>query len=143
MSTRTRRLSGSPRRWPETGVHVDPPFTGRSNLYAEGAGVLVVDREAIDRLNRIDPAITVATLPEYAPVETGRMVATVKIIPFAVSRGSLAPRRRHWGEAIRIAAFRPLRVGLVATTLPSLEAFGDGQDAAASRPAAGACRAQR
>ncbi|HZP19243.1 MAG TPA: 4-diphosphocytidyl-2C-methyl-D-erythritol kinase, partial [Bauldia sp.] len=48
------------------GIRVDPPFTGRSNLHAEAAGVLVVDRGAIDRINRTDPAITIATLPEYA-----------------------------------------------------------------------------
>ncbi len=44
------------------GVHVERAFTGRSNLFAEKAGVLVVDREAIDGLNRVDEAITFATL---------------------------------------------------------------------------------
>jgi molybdenum cofactor cytidylyltransferase len=33
-----------------TGVRVDRAFTGRANLFAEGAGVLVVDKDAIDRL---------------------------------------------------------------------------------------------
>ena len=40
------------------GVRIEPPFTGRSNLHAEQAGVLVVDQVAIDNLIRIDPAIT-------------------------------------------------------------------------------------
>ncbi len=31
--------------------------------------MLVVDRDRIDALNRIDPAITIATLPAYAAVE--------------------------------------------------------------------------
>ncbi len=44
------------------GVHVDRAFTGRANLFAELAGVLVVDKDAIDRLNRVDEAITFATL---------------------------------------------------------------------------------
>ncbi len=66
-------------------------FTGRANIFAEAPGVLVVEREAVDRLNRIDPAITLATLDEYAPVEAGRMVATVKIIPYAVA-GDLVAR---------------------------------------------------
>ena len=34
------------------GVHVDRAFTGRSNLFADSAGVLVVDREAHRPLNR-------------------------------------------------------------------------------------------
>ena len=103
-------------------VRVEPAFTGRSNLYAEAAGVLVVDRAAIDRLNAVDPAITVATLPEYAVVEPGRMVATVKIIPFAVPRAVVEAALREAAGAVGVAPFRPLKVGLVATTLPSLKA---------------------
>lgn len=102
-------------------VHVERPFTGRSNLYAEAAGVLVVDRGKIDALNRIDPAITVATLPAYAVVETGRMLATVKMIPFAVAGASLAAAEALAHGALRVGRFRPRNVGLVATTLPSLK----------------------
>src|SRR3954468_23096891 len=47
------------------GVHVDRAFTGRANLFAETAGVLVVDQKAIDCLNLIDESITLATLPAY------------------------------------------------------------------------------
>src|SRR5208282_3710818 len=68
------------------GVHVDRAFTGRANLFAQTSGVLVVDKNAIDRLNRVDEAITFATLPAYKPVVAGEMIATVKIIPFAVGR---------------------------------------------------------
>lgn len=103
------------------GLRVEPPFTGRSNLYAETAGVLVVDRAAIDRLNRVDPAITVATRDAYGVVEAGRMVATVKIIPFAVPKARLDEALRIASGAVRVAPFRPLKVGLVATMLPSLK----------------------
>src|SRR4051812_17661064 len=71
------------------GVHVDRAFTGRANLFAEHAGVLVVDKEAIDRLNRVDEAITFATLSAFKPVVEGEMIATVKIIPFATSEAAL------------------------------------------------------
>ncbi len=53
-------------------LRLDPPFTGRVNLYAEVAGLLKVARARVDAVNRIDDAITVATLPEYAPVAEGR-----------------------------------------------------------------------
>ena len=65
-------------------VRVDRAFTGRANLFAETAGVLLVDKPAIDRLNLIDEAVTFATLPAFKPVVAGEMIATVKIIPFAV-----------------------------------------------------------
>jgi len=69
------------------GVRVDRAFTGRANLFAETAGVLVVDKTAIDCLNLIDESITFATLAAFKPVVAGEMIATVKIIPFAVSGG--------------------------------------------------------
>ena len=73
------------------GIEVRRAATGRVNLHAEKAGLLVVDRAAVDAINAIDPAITIATLPEFAPVSAGQMLATVKIIPFAVA-GTLVER---------------------------------------------------
>ncbi len=104
-------------------VKVDAPFTGRSNLHSEAAGLLVVDRAIIDALNRINPALTVATLEEYARVEPGTMVATVKVIPFAAPEAALlraeAFARAH--PPVRVAAYQPKNVGVVATVLPSLK----------------------
>jgi molybdenum cofactor cytidylyltransferase len=103
------------------GVHVDRAFTGRANLFARGAGILVVDRDPIDRLNRVDEAITVATLAAYKPVVAGEMIATVKIIPFAVSAAArdaalaAAPR-----PVVRVAPYRVRKVGVVSTVLPGL-----------------------
>ena len=85
------------------------------------AGVLVVDKDAIDRLNRIDEAITVATLPAYKPVVAGEMIATVKIIPFAVAA---AARDQALAAApqplVRVAPYRIRKVGVVSTLLPGL-----------------------
>src|SRR5476649_1833578 len=67
------------------GVRTDRAFTGRCNLFAEAAGVLVVEKDGIDRLNRVDEAVTLATLSAYKPVVEGEMIATVKIIPFALA----------------------------------------------------------
>ena len=66
------------------GVNVERAFTGRSNLFAAQAGVLVVDRAAVDRINGVDEAITFATLAAFKPVVEGEMIATVKLIPFGV-----------------------------------------------------------
>lgn len=100
-------------------VRLEPAFTGRCNLYAEAGGLVRIDRDAVERLNRIDPAITLATLAEFALVRPGQMVATVKIIPFAVARGMLDSVLRR--AIVSVAPFGPLKVGLVATTLPSLK----------------------
>jgi molybdenum cofactor cytidylyltransferase len=101
------------------GARVDRAFTGRCNVFAETAGVLVVDRAGIDRLNQVDEAITLATLPAYKPVVAGEMIATVKIIPFAVGAAqrdaALAAK-----PLIRIAPYQIRKVGVISTLLPGL-----------------------
>jgi molybdenum cofactor cytidylyltransferase len=105
------------------GVHVDRAFTGRANLFAQSAGVLVVDEAGIDVLNEVDPDITLATLEAFAPVVAGKMIATVKIIPFAVSRGArdkaLAAARAAT-PLVRVAPYRIRKVGVISTLLPGL-----------------------
>lgn len=105
------------------GVRADRAFTGRCNLFAETAGVLVVDKEAIDRLNRIDEAVTIATLPAFKPVVDGEMIATVKIIPFAVAGAAhdkaMAEAKRAQ-PVIHVAPYKIRRLGVVSTLLPGL-----------------------
>ncbi|WP_428644495.1 NTP transferase domain-containing protein [Roseibium sp.] len=104
------------------GVLTDTAFTGRMNLYAETNGVLVVDPEAVTAANRIDPAITFATLANHTQVTGGRMVATAKIISFAVPGHLLEQAEQALHGAVRVAAFTPRKIGLVATELPHLKA---------------------
>ena len=105
------------------GTRIDRAFTGRANLFAEAAGVLVVDKDVIDRLNLVDESITFATLPAYKPVVAGEMIATVKIIPFAVKRSAcdaaLAVARTA-APLIRVVPYRIRKIGVVSTVLPGL-----------------------
>lgn len=98
-------------------------FTGRVNLYAHSPGVFQADRDLVDQFNRISPAITVATLPDGVFVEAGRMVATVKIIPFAVARDLVeaATQIAGNGQILSFSPSRGFKVGLVATQLPALK----------------------
>jgi molybdenum cofactor cytidylyltransferase len=107
-----------------SGIATAAGFTGRANLFAERKGLLVFDRDRLDRLNLIDEAVTLGTLPPYAVVEPRQMVATVKIIPFAVQEDVVtrcATIASQGGELLRVAAFRPLTVGLIQTRLPGLK----------------------
>ncbi|HTQ34124.1 MAG TPA: molybdopterin-binding/glycosyltransferase family 2 protein [Stellaceae bacterium] len=105
-------------------ISVAPAFTGRANLFAETKGLLVFDRGQLDRFNLIDEAITLGTLAPYAVVEPKQMVATVKIIPFAVPEDAVArcaAIAAEGGKLLRVAAFRPLAVGMIQTRLPGLK----------------------
>jgi molybdenum cofactor cytidylyltransferase len=104
------------------GVEVAAAFTGRANLHAAESGVLVVDRERIDRFNRVGEAVTLATLPAHAVVGPRQMVATVKIIPFAIP-AALVGRCRDvllGGPLLRVSPFGAWRARLIQTELPSL-----------------------
>jgi molybdenum cofactor cytidylyltransferase len=105
-------------------MRVDPPFTGRANLFAEADGVLCLDPAVIDAINEVDETITLATLDRYKPVSAGQMVATVKIIPFSVPHDLLdrVCAIARAAEHLSIAPFRPRRVALIQTTLPTLKA---------------------
>ena len=104
-------------------VRVDRAAAGRANLFATARGVLVAPRDRVDALNASDEAITLATLPPYAVAEVGAMVATVKIIPFAVPE-ALAARAvlaaRGDGPLLAVAPFTRKRAGLVLTVLPGV-----------------------
>jgi molybdenum cofactor cytidylyltransferase len=105
-------------------VTVANAFTGRANLFAEARGLLVFDRDRLDRLNLVDEAVTLGTLPPFAVVEPRQMVATVKIIPFAVPEEAVA-RAADFAAAgeplLRIAGFNSLSVALIQTRLPGLK----------------------
>ncbi|MGL5361458.1 MAG: hypothetical protein ACRDBH_01165, partial [Bosea sp. (in: a-proteobacteria)] len=57
-------------------VTVEPPATGRANLFSQVNGLLAIERNRIDAINAIDEAITVATLEPLKRVVPGEMIAT-------------------------------------------------------------------
>lgn len=105
-------------------VEAGVPFTGRCNLTATAAGLAVIDAKRIDRLNQVNEAVTVATAGPYEVLAPGQIVATVKIITFAVERDiveACTAVAAETGGLVRVAAFRPTRVGLIQTVLPGLK----------------------
>lgn len=99
------------------------PYTGRCNLHASARGLVEVDAERIDSLNLLDEAIAIGTLPRHTPVREGQVIATVKIIPFAVPRRLIEACREiaSTGPLVRVAGFRPRRVALVMSERPGMK----------------------
>ncbi|MCX7305407.1 MAG: molybdopterin-binding/glycosyltransferase family 2 protein [Hyphomicrobiales bacterium] len=105
------------------GVEAKPAATGRVNLHAASAGVFTVDKGLVDALNAIDPAMTLATLADMKHVDKGDMVATMKIIPFAVP-GELVTRAVALlarAEIFTVHPYRAASVALVQTVLPGVK----------------------
>jgi molybdenum cofactor cytidylyltransferase len=101
-------------------VEVGAATTGRVNLYARRAGLLRLDAARIQAANRVNEGLTIATLLPDTPVEDGQMLATVKVIPYAVPSAALDEVVAALGAAgaLRIAPWQGIRAALVMTCLP-------------------------
>ena len=85
------------------GLRLTAPFTGRVNVLADGAGVACLDVAALEAVNRVDPMITVATVPDCQQMAAGGMVATVKVISFGVSEQQVTRACESARGALRLA----------------------------------------
>ena len=72
-----------------TGLRLSAAGTGRVNLVATGPGIVAMDAAAIDASNRVDPGLTIATVPPWQRLAAGGLAATVKVIPYAVAATAL------------------------------------------------------
>ncbi len=99
--------------------------TGRVNLHAVQAGLFCCDPAPVTALNSVDEAITLATLPPYTRIQAGDMVATVKIIPFAVPQvmidQAIVAATSASAPLVQVHPFQSLRCAIVQTDLPTLK----------------------
>lgn len=104
------------------GLSISEPFTGRVNVFAEAAGVLRVDAARIAAANRVDEAVTVATLPDYARVAPRQMLATVKIIPYAAPTAAVrAAAEALAGGALTLHPARLKQAAILLTRTPGMK----------------------
>ncbi|MEP4380835.1 MAG: molybdopterin-binding/glycosyltransferase family 2 protein [Alphaproteobacteria bacterium] len=108
-----------------TGIRAGLAGTGRVNLFARHAGLAMLDPAAVERINRVDEGITISTLRPLDRVESEQIVATIKIIPFAVSEADLSQAEAAAQAAgedglVSVRAYRQRNVGLIQTNLPGL-----------------------
>ncbi len=70
------------------GLTMPGAASGRANLLSSEMGLLRVDIERLTQINEFN-GITLATLMNHSPVHARQIVATVKIIPYAVPEPTL------------------------------------------------------
>lgn len=102
------------------GAKAQEPFTGRANLHAVVSGLVVFDEARLRAINHLHESLTIATLPNHARVTPRQMVATVKVIPFAVPRPVLVKALTILSGApvLQVKAFQPHNAALILTRLP-------------------------
>ncbi|MCX7888444.1 MAG: molybdopterin-binding protein [Rhodobacteraceae bacterium] len=100
------------------GLSVSEPVNGRVNIHATGPGLLDVDAARVLALNACDPAITLATLAPLTRVGPGVLVATAKIITYAVPGAALDRACALAGGALRLRPVVLETAGLILTDAP-------------------------
>jgi molybdenum cofactor cytidylyltransferase len=100
------------------GLCLTGAFTGRVNLIAAVPGVAQLDVAAIERFNLVHPMITLATVPPFQQMSPRGMVATIKVISYAVAGIDVERARTAGADAIRMAAPVHGSAGLVITDIP-------------------------
>ena len=96
-------------------IHLSAAFTGRVNVIADAPGVVRLEAEAIRAANAVDPMITIATVPEHHQIHQGGMIATVKIISYAVNETKLSQAIEHLTGAVGLATPIYQTAGLILT----------------------------
>lgn len=100
------------------GLRLVGPHTGRANLLAVGPGLFRVDPERLLALNDHE-GLTVATLRAHTPVRASQLVATVKVIPFALPVDTvLAAEACAREERLRVDPLLPRAVTLLLSGSP-------------------------
>ena len=127
------------------GLRLRAAGAGRVNVMATGPGIVRVNAGRVDRINAVDAMLTLATVAPWQRMAPGGMVATVKVIAYAVAAGSLAAacaagggggqgESRRSGAPV-LALLPPVRrrVALIQTQTARGEDGGKGQRVTAMR----------
>lgn len=99
-------------------LRITEAFTGRVNLIADSEGVVLLDVPALEAFNAVHPMITVATVPHLQQMAPGGMVATIKVISYAVGSKELQVAIEAAHSSISLAPPVLTSAGLVITDIP-------------------------
>lgn len=104
------------------GLRPMPAAGGRVNFLADGAGVFLVEPDRLAQLNRL-PGVTLATLTRGSVVRARQIVASLKIIPFALPEAIVAQAEallQDNSPLMGVYPFQPRRVSLILSGHPAV-----------------------
>ena len=96
-------------------------FTGRCNLFSETSGLVVFNPLYLDRFNSVHESITLGTVAPFQNVSKGQMIATLKIIPFAIPSKLLRKIKANkddFENLLDVAPYPEKKVTLIQSRLP-------------------------
>lgn len=117
----------------KAGLRLGLASTGRVNIHATAPGVVDILVGRIHALNAIHPMITVATVPPWQRVISGQMIATVKMISYAVPDTALEGACLAGEAAMRLCRIQRKTADLIQTSVDGLETGDKGHKVTAAR----------
>lgn len=118
------------------GLELSRPFTGRVNILAREPGLARLDVDRLHAVNAVEDMITLATVAPWHRMAPGGMLATVKIISYAVADTALDRAARAGCGAIGLAPVVLASASLITTTHGAGSSEGKGAQAVEARLAA-------
>lgn len=101
-----------------SGLRLSQASTGRVNIYSTQLGLLRVDLDRLAGLNTCQ-GVTLATLPAHTAVRQGKMVATLKIIPYALDAKVVERAEEAAAGLLSLTPLDEQRVGLILSGAPA------------------------
>jgi molybdenum cofactor cytidylyltransferase len=99
------------------GIELSKPSGGRVNFYAAERGFLLVNRDALKRINELN-GVTLATIPRYSRLDPRKMIATLKTVGLALPEATLREEEKivgARGKALSIASVSKRQIAIVLT----------------------------
>lgn len=101
---------------PMQGAHYTAPSEGKVLLMADTRGMLRVDTELLREINSIGD-ITISTLPDHYPVESGARLASMRIVPLVTKEEQIIAAERLCAQR-KLLDLRPYahkKIGVIIT----------------------------
>ena len=101
---------------PVQGAHYTAPSEGKVLLMADTRGMLRVDTELLREINSIGD-ITISTLPDHYPVESGVRLASMRIVPLVTKEEQIIAAERLCAQR-KLLDLRPYahkKIGVIIT----------------------------
>jgi hypothetical protein len=96
------------------GLHIPGVASGRANLLSNEMGILRIDVERLAEINAYE-GVTLATLTTHSPIHARQIVATVKIIPYALPESvvNAVEASASGTQVVRLDALPARSVGMI------------------------------
>lgn len=101
---------------PVEGAHYTEPSEGKVLLMADRRGMFRIDTELLKKLNSIGD-ITISTLPDHYPVESGARLASMRIVPL-VTKEEYIEKAEQLCKTRKLLDLRPYqdkKIGVIIT----------------------------